>query len=76
MSGKLRGWLAQMKFVLLLALVVLVLIVVFQNLEVVRYRVIFWEVPLPGFLLPTAAFVAGLIAGALAMHLVKRRSRP
>jgi len=73
MSGRLRSWVAQLKFVLLLVVVMLALIVVFQNVQDVPYRVLFWEVPLPGFLLPLAAFFAGLTAGALAMHFVKGR---
>ncbi len=65
--------LAQFKFVLLLALIVLALIIIFQNVRTVRYQLLFQEVELPLFLLPLAAFVAGLVAGAFISHLLRRR---
>ncbi len=67
------SWVAQVKFVCLLVAVVLVLIVIFQNNEVIEYEVLFWKPRLPRYLLPLVAFLVGVLSGLVVPRLLRRR---
>ncbi|MFO8008834.1 MAG: LapA family protein [Candidatus Brocadiia bacterium] len=67
------SWVTQVKFVCLLLVVVLVLIVIFQNNESIEYEVLFWTPSLPRYLLPLVAFLVGMLSGIFVPPLLRRR---
>ncbi len=66
------GWMRRVRLAALLAVVVLVLIVLFQNTEPATFDVLFWRPQVPRALLVLGAFGAGAVAGMLALHLLGR----
>ena len=67
------GWKSQAKFIAGLIVVVLLLIVMFQNVAPTEFNVLFWQPQLPRCLLPLVAFLMGAVVGAVAAYLVLRR---
>ncbi len=67
------NWLRRARWAAGLAVVVLVLIVLFQNVETATFEVLLWTPELPRFVVPLLAFVAGAVAGVVAWHLLRRR---
>ncbi|KPK62425.1 MAG: hypothetical protein AMK73_06115 [Planctomycetes bacterium SM23_32] len=67
------NWPRRVKVVAILAAVVLVLIVLFQNLDKTRLVLLFWEAQVPLVALMLIALGAGAVAGALLGLKLRRR---
>ncbi|MHC4789137.1 MAG: hypothetical protein ACYS8K_08065 [Planctomycetota bacterium] len=66
-------WLRRLKFSALLVLLVLGLIVFFQNINKQdTYDVFFWDPQVPRALLLVGTFAVGAIVGAVATYLLRR----
>jgi uncharacterized integral membrane protein len=61
------------KMALVIALVVLVLIVIFQNVEQASYRILFWQLRLPRIAFALLAFGAGALASGLTLLAARKR---
>lgn len=66
--------LRRQKNVALVCLLVLVIVLIFQNTEEVETEVLFWQLRMPRALLLGATFVFGTIAGYLLASLRRRRA--
>jgi len=70
-----KGLAAKTKFAVVAAAVVLILIVAFQNTEIMVVRVLFWRLIMAKTVILFAVFVAGGIAGALVGAAVRSRRK-
>lgn len=66
---------AKVKFALVAAAVVLVLIVTFQNTDPMGVRVLFWQLRMAKMGVLFAVFVAGIIAGVLGSLALRARRK-
>lgn len=62
------------KLIVISILVLIVVIIMFQNTESVVTHLLFFTVNIPQALLLLATFLIGLVAGAIAWGIVRRRS--
>jgi uncharacterized integral membrane protein len=69
-DGRLQKGLRKVKIAAVSALVVVLVIVLFQNDQPDSVHVLFWEAQISRSLLVLAVFAAGSIAGLLAAHLL------
>lgn len=63
----------RIKLVIGIVLSILVLIIMFQNTETVVTRLLFWELPMPRFVLLLVMLLIGFILGVVTMTIRKRR---
>ena len=68
MTKKARG-----KLIVLLAVVVIVLILVFQNTEPAELEVLFWTVPMPRCVLLLTTFLLGFLGGLITFGCISLR---
>ena len=66
-EGALRRMLKRIRLGIVAVAVVLVLIVMFQNIEPVGYQVLFWEVSFSRLLALLIVFLTGAAVGAMAI---------
>jgi uncharacterized integral membrane protein len=69
------NWIGQAKFVAVLVLVVLVLIVIFQNVGTYPFQLLFWELKVSVSAVMVGLLLIGVVVGMLAAHLLGRRQR-
>ncbi len=67
------NWVGQAKFVAVLVLVVLVLIVIFQNVGTYPFQLLFWELEVSVSAVMVGLLLVGVVVGMLAAHLLGRR---
>lgn len=63
----------RIKLVIGIVLSILVLIIMFQNTDTVVTRLLFWEVPMPLFVLLLLMLLVGFVLGVVTMTIRKRR---
>jgi len=78
MSGdsKARGsknWPKRVKLGVIVVVIVFVLIVLFQNNENRAFNILFWHPQVPPSALLLVTFAAGVLSGAVALHMLRRR---
>jgi len=69
------NWPKRVKFGAVLAVVVIGLILLFQNNKNIPFNVLFWQPHLPPSMLLLGAFALGVVAGALALHFLSKARR-
>ena len=73
-SGRSRAnWPKRLKAGVVVVVAVLAVVVLFQNNENAPFKVLFWRPQVPPSMLMLAAFAAGAVTGAVALHVLRRR---
>ncbi|MFQ6069442.1 MAG: lipopolysaccharide assembly protein LapA domain-containing protein [Candidatus Aminicenantales bacterium] len=62
----------KVKTIIILVLIVLCLIILFQNLRAVTFRIFFWKVEAPQIILITVTLIIGLVMGYILGNLQKK----
>ncbi len=65
----------KLKSILSFTVFVLVLILIFQNIESIRVILYFWEVTISASLFYIILFLAGVIIGSFSHHLFKKKKQ-
>jgi uncharacterized integral membrane protein len=69
------NWAKRIKFGAVIAVLVLGLVLLFQNNDNIKFNVLFWKPQLPPSMLLLGAFALGVVAGALALHFLSKARR-